>query len=126
GAGAGALGNIQEIARVKQIVLAVVVLKHMRVNGERTIARVNQGVAKVLIRALGAVAGSDAKLMIFVIVTDGIIEVEFFICFGDFRRPEMGAEGRFGSDECVAGELPLGKVGGVKDGKNLTDGMAFG
>src|SRR5947207_1397046 len=64
--------------------------------------------------------------MEFIAVAYGIIEVEFFVSIGDRRRPESITQVRLRADHGTAGKLPLKEIGGLKNGKNLSHGLAAG
>src|SRR5438445_13430963 len=91
----------------------------MRVNCERTMARVNQGLARIAIWSLRTVANGDAELMIFVLVTDGVVEEKFPIRFRNFRRPKVRAKRDIRTNHGVPRELPLNKIRRLNERENF-------
>jgi hypothetical protein len=103
--------RIEEVARVEEIPLPVVVAEWVGIDSERTGDRIDQRDARVLVRTFGILAQRHAELVRLVLVADGVVEEESTVRGRDFRRPEAVTERRVGPHERVAARLPLHEIG---------------
>lgn len=126
-AGVAAIGGEREVARVKEIPLAIIVAERKGVDGEAVAFAIGQDNAAVGEGAGGGGVGGDANgKPLRLESAHGVIEIIEAVVARDFRRPILMARVWNRRDQGAAEVFPMHQVGRTQQGKDASIGGASG